>query len=206
MKPLLLSLLAIAVSAADLPKLIYSKSFPGSMPAYTAITIDKEGSGTYKEAVDDDSPLLFKLTPKETGELFALAEKLGRFTRKLESGLKVAMLGIKTFRYENGPEKNEVKFNYSLDLDAQKLLDWFERISDTEQLFIVLERAVKFDKLGVNQALLELETARDHKRLVSPQQFLPLLDRIVKNESFMHMSRTRAAALAEDFRRAPEAP
>ena len=206
MKPLLLSLLAIAVSAADLPKLIYSKSFPGSMPAYTAITIDKEGSGTYKEAVDDDSPLLFKLTPKETGELFALAEKLGRFTRKLESGLKVAMLGIKTFRYENGPEVSEVKFNYSEDFDAQKLLDWFERISETERLRIDLERAVKFDKLGVNQALLELETARDHKRLVSPQQFLPLLDRIVKNESFMHMSRTRAAALAEDFRRAPEAP
>ncbi|MGA2324646.1 MAG: hypothetical protein ABSH05_00020 [Bryobacteraceae bacterium] len=206
MKPVLLCLLVSALSAADLPKLIYSKSFPHSLPEYAAIAVDKEGNGSYKEATDDDSPLLFKLTPKETEELFALADKLGRFTRPLESGLKVAMLGIKTFRYENGPEKNEVKFNYSLDLDAQKLLDWFERISDTEQLFIVLERAVKFDKLGVNQALLELETARDHKRLVSPQQFLPLLDRIVKNESFMHMSRTRAAALAEDFRRAPEAP
>ena len=206
MRPLLLCLLVSALSAADLPKLIYSKSFPHSMPEYAAIAVDKEGNGSYKEATDDDSPLLFKLTPKETEELFALADKLGRFTRPLESGLKVAMLGIKTFRYENGPEKNEVKFNYSLDLDAQKLLDWFERISDTEQLFIVLERAVKFDKLGVNQALLELESARDHKRVVSPQQFLPLLDRIVKNESFMHMSRTRAAALAEDFRRAPEAP
>jgi hypothetical protein len=200
MKPVLLSLLAVAVSAADLPKLIYSKSFPGSMPAYTAITIDKDGSGTYKEAVDDDSPLLFKLTPKETGELFALAEKLGGFTRKLESGLKVAMLGIKTFRYENGPEAHEVKFNYSEDLDAQKLLDWFERIAETEQLFIDLERAVKFDKLGVNQALLKLEAWRDRKGLVSAQQFLPLLDRIVKNESFMHMARARAASLAEDFR------
>jgi hypothetical protein len=206
MRPLLLCLLVSALSAADLPKLIYSKSFPHSMPEYAAIAVDKEGNGSYKEATDDDSPLRFKLTPKETEELFALADKLGRFTRPLESGLKVAMLGIKTFRYENGPEKNEVKFNYSLDLDAQKLLDWFERISDTEQLFILLERAVKFDKLGVNQALLELESARDRKRLVSPQQFLPLLDRIVKNESFMHMSRTRAAALAEDFRRAPEAP
>jgi hypothetical protein len=200
MKPVLLSLLAIAVSAADLPKLIYSKSFPGSTPAYTAISIDKEGSGIYKEAVDDDSPLLFKLTPKETGELFALAEKLGRFTRKLESGLKVAMLGIKTFRYENGPEASEVKFNYSEDLDAQKLLDWFERIAETEQLFIDLQNAVKFDKLGVNQALLKLEASRDRKGLVSAEQFLPLLDRIVKNESFMHMARTRAASLAEDFR------
>jgi hypothetical protein len=200
MKAVLLPLLAMAVSAADLPKLIYSKSFPGSAPAYTAITVDKEGAGIYKEAVDDDSPLLFKLTPKETGELFALADKLGHFARKLESGLKVAKLGVKTFRYENGAEVSEVQFNYSTDLDAQKLLDWFERIAESERLRMDLERVVRFDKLGVNQALLELEAARDNKRLVSPEQFLPLLDRIVKNESFMHMSRTRAASLAEDFR------
>lgn len=206
MKAVLLSLVAIAVSAADLPKLIYSKSFPGSMPAYAAITVDKEGNGSYKEAVDDDSPILFKLTPKETEELFALADKLGHFTRKLESGLKVAQLGIKTFRYENGPEAHEVKFNYSEDLDAQKLHDWFERIAESERLLIDLDRAVKFDKLGVNDALLKLEAFRDRNSLVAAQQFLPLLDRIVKNESFMHMSRTRAAGLADDIRNPKPGP
>jgi hypothetical protein len=33
----------------------------------------------------------------------------------------------------------------------------FERVIETEQLFINLERAVRFDKLGVNQALLRLK-------------------------------------------------
>jgi hypothetical protein len=205
MKTLLLCLLASALSAADLPRLVYSKSFPHSAPEYVSIVVDKEGNATYKEAVDDDNPLSFKLAPEDTAALFALAGKLDHFTRPLESGLKVAMLGIKTFRYENGAEKHEVKFNYSQDLDAQALLDWFERIAETEQLLISLDTAVKFDKLGVNQALLELEAERDRKRLVSPRQFLPLLDRIVKNVSFMHMSRARAAALAEDFRRPPQA-
>jgi hypothetical protein len=200
MRLLLLSLLAVGLSAADLPKLLYSKSFPGSQPAYVAIAVDRVGNATYREAPDDDNPLAFKLTPQETEALFAKAEKLGRFTRPLESGLKVARLGEKTFRYENGAEKHEVKFNYSLDLDAQALLDWFEIVSESEQYFIALERAVKFDKLGVNDALLALDIALEHDRLAARTQFLPLLDRIVKNETFMHMARARAAELAEYIR------
>jgi len=69
----------------------------------------------------------------------------------------------------------------------------------------VLERAVKFDKLGINQALLQLQITAERNRLVAPKQFLPLLDRIVKNESVMHMSRDRAANLADSFRNPPAA-
>ncbi|MGO9094055.1 MAG: hypothetical protein ACLQGV_02435 [Bryobacteraceae bacterium] len=200
MRLLLLSLAAVGLSAADLPKLTYSKSFPGSQPAYLAITVDKEGNSTYQEAPDDDNPLAFKLSPQDTEALFAKAEKLGRFTRPLESGLKVARMGDKTFRYENGAEKHEVKFNYSVDPDAQALADWFEIVAESEQYFIALERAVKFDKLGVNDALLALDIALDNGRLAAREQFLPLLDRVAKNETFMHMARARAAELAEFIR------
>jgi hypothetical protein len=41
---------------------------------------------------------------------------------------------------------------------------------------------------------------RDQKRLVAERQFLPLLDRVVGNESYIHMARARAAALAESIR------
>lgn len=199
-----LLLLPCALSAADLPRVFYSKSFPGSVPAFVAITLDKSGRADYKEAADDDNPLTFQLTEKETAQIFALAGKLGRFTRPLEANLKVANTGIKTFRYESGAEKNEVKFNYSLDPDARSLWEWFERITETEQHFFSLQRAAKYDKLGVNQALLLLEVSRDRGRLVAPQQFLPLLDRITKNESYLHMARTRAANLADSFRKATE--
>jgi hypothetical protein len=200
MRLLLLSLAALGLWAADLPKLTYSKSFPGSQPAYMSITVDREGNSTYQEAPQDDNPLAFKLSPQETAALFAKAEKLGRFTRPLESGLRVARMGDKTFRYENGEEKHEVKFNYSLDPDAQALLDWFEIVAESEQYFIALERAVKFDKLGVNDALLALDVALGQDRLAARSQFLPLLDRVAKNESFMHMARARAADLAESIR------
>ena len=61
---------------------------------------------------------------------------------------------------------------------------------------------VRFDRLGVNRSLLQVEAAFDRKRLVAPERFLPLLDRIAKNDSYLHMARERAASLA-DFIRVP---
>lgn len=184
------------------PQLFYSKSFPGSAPPYVEIHLDRAGNCEYKEAPDDDQPLKFQLSAPDTNEIFSLVDKLGHFNRPLESPLKVAFMGTKTYRYENGAEKHEVKFNFSEDLDARQLQDWFERIAESEQRLIYLEREAKYDKLGVNNALLLLQSSFDHKRLVDPQQFLPMLDRVIKNESYMHMARERAAGLADAIRAA----
>jgi hypothetical protein len=164
------------------------------------ILIEHNGDGSYKESPDDNQPLKFQLPESDTKELFGLAEKLGNFSRPLEAPLKVAFMGMKTFRFENGSEKKEVKFNYSEDADARQLLDCFERIAETEQLLINIERAAKYDKLGVDRALLLIQAAFDHKRLVAPQQLLPMLDRIAKNETYMHMDRERAAGLGDAIR------
>jgi hypothetical protein len=196
------ALLACAALASAEPRLFFSKSFPGSSPAFVAITVDQSGAGDYKEAADDDSPLKFQLTASEAAEMFAAADKLDRFTRPLESPLKVAQMGMKTFRYEDGAKKSEVKFNFSEDADARVLTDWFERISETCQDYYALERAVKYDKLGVNQALLQFTISIERKRLVSPEMFLPMLDRVAKNATYLNMARTRAANLAESIRAA----
>lgn len=190
------------IAATDPPRLFFSKSFPGSTPAYVEIAIERNGSALYKEAADDDQPIKFQIGESDTSAIFGLADKLGHFNHPLEAPIKVAFMGMKTFRFEAGPEKQEVKFNYSEDLDAQALLDWFERISETEQHLINLERTVKYDKLGVNEALLLLQISYERKRLVAPQQLLPLLDRVVKNDSYMHMARERAAGIAEAIRSA----
>ena len=194
---LLLLFCAVAPAA---PRLFYSKYFKGSVPEYVAITVERTGETTYQEAKDDDRPLRVQLTPVETQELFDLAEKLDRFKRPIESGLKVANMGTKTFRFEDGNEKHEIQFNYSLDVSAQALLDWFERIAETEQDSIDLDRAIHYDKLGVNDALLRMQITLEHKRLVAAEQFLPLLDRVVKNESFLHIARDRAANIADAIR------
>ena len=91
---------------ADDARLFYSKSFPGSTPAYRDVTLEENGDADYREAADDDLPLKFHLTDAETQTVFALAEKLDHFKHPLESPLKVAFMGAKTFRYENGDAKS----------------------------------------------------------------------------------------------------
>jgi hypothetical protein len=204
MKTLLLVSLSMAWAAE--PTLFFSKSFPNSVPAYVSIQLAKSGEIVYKEAVDDEAPVKLKIEPEEAAEMFELAAKLDYFKRPLESGLKVAFMGEKTFRWESDGAPQEQKFNYSQDPDAIKLQDWFERISESELLFFSLERTVKYDKLGVYKALLQLEAAYDRKRLVAWPQYLPLLDRVAKNSSYMNVARERAASLAEVFRAPKPAP
>ena len=199
--------LAIAFStlACAAPRLFYSKYFKGSTPEYVEIRVERDGQVTYQEAKEDDNPIKIQLDRASVEQMFDLAEKLGHFQRPIESGLKIANLGMKTFRFEDDAERHEIQFNYSEDVNAQTLLDRFERITETEQHFANLDRTAHFEKLGVNEVLLQMQVTWERNRLVDPQQFLPLLDRIAKNESYLHISRERAAAIADAIRKPAQA-
>lgn len=194
------SFLMTPLMASAQPRITFTKSFPGSTPAYVEISVNKAGEAEYKEDPKDENPLKFRMSEADTATIFSLSEKLNHFAEPLDAGLKVAFMGKKTFRWEGEGGPHESSFNYSENLEAKVLLDWFERISETERDLIELERAVRFDKLGVQDAILRIEVTRDQKRLVAEEQFLPLLDRVVKNEAYLHMARTRAAALTESIR------
>jgi hypothetical protein len=202
MKFSLLLLCATAMLANAAPRLFYSKSFPGSTPAYLQVTVERDGKAEYKEAPDDELPMKFKLSDEETKTVFDLAEKLEHFKNPLESGLKVAFMGKKTFRWEDGgAAKGEQQFNYSENVDAQQLLDWFEKMAESAQYRILLESSAKYDRLGVDKALRQILSAMDRKRLVGVEQYLPMLDRIANNESYMHTARTKASEIAEAIRK-----
>jgi len=198
---ILAAALVVASTLGAAPQIFYSKYFKGSTPEYVAITVQRDGQVNYQEAKEDDNPIKIQLDAASCREMFDLADKLGHFQRPIESGLKIANLGQKTFRFEDGEEHHEVQFNYSEDPNAQALLDRFERITETEQHFVNLDRTAHFDKLGVNDVLLQLQISWDRNRIVDAPQFLPLLDRIAKNESYLHISRERAAAIADAIRK-----
>jgi hypothetical protein len=198
----MIPLLVLTTLAFADPRIVYTKSFPGSDPAYVEIAIDSSGAVSYKEAADDDDPETFKLDAASKTRIFELAGRLEHFSHPLESGLKVANMGVKTFLWIDGAEKHEVKFNYSLDEDAKALHEWFERITESERLLAILRRAVRHDKLGVNEAVVNVQVCWQRKQLAGPDQFLPLLDQIAKNDIYMHMSRERAAELADAIRAA----
>jgi hypothetical protein len=183
-------------------RLIFTKSFPKSDPPYVGITVQQSGAAEFRSDPKDEQPVLFQMTPAETSTLFALADKVN-LNMKLESPLKVAFMGTKTIRIEKDGKAVEQTFNYTEDADARALADWFERISESERCFLDLERTAKYEKIGVNEAILGLQSSWERKRLVAPKQFLPLLDKVAKSDSYVQMARTRAANLADSFRSLP---
>ncbi len=199
MKLFLFALCAAIVFAAP-AKLTFTKSFPGSVPAYCSVEVDKTGVITYKEATNDEQPVTAQLPETNVNQLFDLAQHLDFFKSPIESGLKVANTGKKTFRYESEDGKaNEVIFNYSTIEAAQQLLDRFEDIASTERAYIDLDRTVHFDHLGINDSLAQIESLWLSNHLVAPDQFIPLFKRIASHESIMHLARDRASRLKDEF-------
>jgi hypothetical protein len=189
-----------APAAADLPRLTFSKSFPGSVPAYFAITIAPDGSATYNESEDPDNSEDLRLEPSAARQAFELADRLDHFQHPLESGLKIANMGLKTLRWEQGAEHSESKYNYSTIEDAKALADIFERIGDSMRMILELRRALKHDRLGVNDAVLRMQAAWENRRLLLTDDILPLLDQVAMNDAYIHMARERAARMADAIR------
>jgi hypothetical protein len=204
----MLMLLAAAVLAqaapasSDVPRVIYSRSFPGSVPPYFAITILLDGGAIYNESEDPDNNEKISLETSAARQAFELAERLDRFKHPLESGLALANMGQKTLRWEQGEENSESKFNYSTSEDAKALVDLFERVEQSARTLLELRRALKHDRLGVNDAVVRIQSAWDGKRLLLREDFLPLLDQVAKNDAYIHMARERAARIADAIRAA----
>lgn len=200
MKLVVLFLAGITAYAADAPRITFSKSFAGSAPPFFAVTVERTGAATYNESTDPDNAEPLRLEARATGEMFALADKLEHFKRPLESGMKVANMGMKTLRWEDGAQASETKFNYTAVEDAKLLSDWFERIGDSARLLLELRRATKHDRLGVNEAIVNIQALWNNRRLLATADFLPLLDEVAGNEVYIHMARERAAQIADGIR------
>ncbi|MGB7471656.1 MAG: hypothetical protein WBW58_19970, partial [Candidatus Acidiferrum sp.] len=69
-----------------------------------------------------------------------------------------------------------------------------------QEMVTLLQRRMKYDRLGINDALLQFEIDLDHKLLPEPQRALPELDQIAGDSRFVEIGRQRARALAERIR------
>jgi hypothetical protein len=196
---LLLAALGIA-AAGEGPRITFSKSFPGSAPEFFIITLERTGEASYNESQDPDNAEKLHLEPGATGEMFQMADRLDRFSKPLESGLKVANMGVKTLRWEAGAESSEAKFNYSTNEDTKLLADRFEGIAECARTLLELRRAIRHDRLGVDASVLKIQGLWNDKRLVATADFLPVLDQVASNDIYIHMARERAAQIAEAIR------
>jgi hypothetical protein len=181
----------------------YRRVFKGSTPEFIEIKVTNQGKATFdiRQLDDDADPQPFEVNPVVQKSIFDLAVQLKNFAiPSLDIQKKIANLGQKTFRYEIGTEVHETSFNYTLNPQASQLMQIFEGLARQQQDLVLLQRQAKYDRLGVNDALLQFETDLDHRLLPEPERLLPILDQIAADSHYLEIARTRARALAERIR------
>lgn len=182
----------------------YRRIFKSSTPEFIEIKVNEDsdtGSYEIRQLDEDPGATPFQVSPAIRARIFQLAAQLNDFKgQDLDVHRKIANLGAKTFRWEHGPEAYEVTFNYTVNPDATQLLQICEGLARQQELIELLQRRMKYDRLGVNDALLELETDFTKGVLPEPTRFLPLLDQISGDSRFLEIARERARALAERIR------
>jgi hypothetical protein len=188
--------------AQEPPRVVYSRTFQGSVPPYFSVTVERTGKAVYNESKDPDNAEELQLEEALTKTIFEYAEKLDHFQKPLESGLKVANMGQKMFRWENGGQTSEAAFNYSLIEDAKALTNKMDSVAESVRLALELKREIKHDHLGVNATTMKMENAWIEHRLVGASLLVPVLEQVAESDVFIHMARERARKLAEALRSA----
>jgi hypothetical protein len=182
----------------------YRRVFKSSVPEFIQIRIqENSAAATYEiRQLDEDAGATpFEIGPALRTKIFQLISELRHFKGlDLDVHRKIANLGEKTFRWDTGAETSEVKFNYTLNSAATQLLQICEGLARQQELIELLQRRIKYDRLGVNDALLQFENDFSKSVLPEPQRALPLLDQIAGDSRFVEIARQRSRALAERIR------
>jgi hypothetical protein len=198
-----LTLVPVCQAAPGDATITYRRVFKGSSPEFIEIKIGEQGKATFeiRQLEEDPAAEPFEVGAPVRQKIFELAADLKNFDiADLDIQKRIANLGQKTFRYERGSEAHETTFNYTLNASANMLMQIFEGLARQQGDLVLLEQKVKYDRLGVNDALRQFESDMDHRLLPEPERLLAVLDQIGADSHFVDIARTRARALAERIR------
>lgn len=183
--------------------LTYRKVFKGSVPEFVEIKVSDSGKCSFdiRQLAEPPMPEPFDISQILRAKIFSLAAELGNFRSvDLEVHRSIANLGQKTFRYEKDGETHETIYNYTLNTAGSQLQQIFEGLSRQQDHMQTLQRRAKYDRLGVNDALLELQADLDNKVLPEPERLLPVLEQISNDTRILDMARQRARAMTAKIR------
>jgi hypothetical protein len=139
-----------------------------------------------------------KLSPSTCARIFQLAKSANYFNGNFDfTKSKIAYTGKKTLSY-TGPEKSgSTSFNWSENPAITELTATFQGISMTLEAEPTLRRLRRFDKLGLNAELAQLEQEANSGWLKEISLISDLLEEIVQDKAIMGLARHRAEHLLE---------
>jgi hypothetical protein len=194
----------LAAAAPQSAKLTFRRVFPASTPEFIEIIVlEDSDSASYeiRQLEEEAGALPFVVSAPLRAKMFSYAAELNHFEGlDLDVHRKIANLGEKTFRWEQGSKKFETRFNYTLNNPATQLLQIFEGLARQQEHFVLISRRMKYDRLGINDALLQFESDLNRGLMPEPSRLVPLLDQISGDNKFVEIARQRARTLANRIR------
>lgn len=138
----------------------------------------------------------FTMSDANRQKVFELAQKLHYFQGDYDSHLKhVAQTGKKTLQYQSPQANGSTTYNWSQNSDVQQLTNLFTGIAMTIDFGRKLAFQYRFDKLGMNQRLKELEDLQASHGVEELQIVAPMLRKIWQDPNLMNISRDSAHRL-----------
>jgi len=154
------------------------------------------------DELNDTDPVEQDFTMSEPNRLkvFALAQKLNYFRGDFDSHLKhIAQTGKKTLQYESPQVNGSTTFNWSKDTEIEELAHFFQSVAMTIQYGRLLAFQYRFDKLGMDQRMKELEDLQSSHGVEELAIIAPVLHKIADDPNLMNISRESAKRLLGTF-------
>jgi len=148
--------------------------------------------------VGDTDPVQQDLIMSETTrqKIFDSARRLNYFQGDFDSHLKhIAQTGTKTLMYKSAQVQGSSTYNYSQNPDVQQLTQLFLGLATTIDYGGKLAWSYRYDKLGLDQRLRELEEMQADHQVVELSAIEPILRKIANDPNLMHISRQSAQRL-----------
>ncbi len=182
----------------------YSFDWPQGVP-WQKYSIDVESDGKthfdgipHPDQPSDTDPYQqdFVMSAANRQRVFELAQKLNYFQGDFDSHLKhIAQTGKKTLQYQSPQVQGVTTYNWSQNADVEELTRLFDGIALTIDYGCKLTFQYRFDKLGMDQRLKELEDLQASKGVQELAVIAPILRKIASDPNLMNISRRSAQHL-----------
>lgn len=189
------------------PTVAFSFEMTGADPAHYDLAVEATGRAAYYSTghADHDSPgspsgdpyiLKFTMSAPTRQEIFDLADRAHDFEKSVAyTKSRVANMGAKTITYADDKKFHQQTYNYSAIPAVQQLTDLMQNISNTLESGRRLEYLYKYEKLGVDEELKNMEEAAKNNQLAEVVALAPLLKQIASDQSVLNIARQRAQKL-----------
>jgi len=184
------------------PTVTFTFDWPVHPPHYS-IVVDASGRAAYtamagKEGSEDPYVVKFTASRPTRERVFAAAAALNYFQGQFDfTRHRIAFTGSKTLVYADANRRFQTTFNWSENAQLMDLAHLFFGIANTMEGGRRLEFLRRFDRLGLNDQLKEMEEeAKDHY-LREVHVIEPVLRQIADDPAIMDLARQRARRLLQ---------